>query len=85
MIKSIKKYSYYFLYYVSSFNLKYLKLTKMELTGFATKLFISRISIARLGARFEQTMKLGGQALFMNNALPLLSIVQAKPGATPVD
>ena len=29
-------------------------------------------------------MKLGGQALFVNNALPLLSIVQAKRGAAPV-
>ena len=35
------------------------------------------------GIRFEQTMKLGGQVLFMNNALPLLSIVQAKRGAAP--
>ena len=33
------KFSYYFLYIYSSLNLKYLKLTKMELSRFAMKLF----------------------------------------------
>ena len=42
------------------------------------------MSIARRGARFEQTMKLGaGQALFVNNCLPPLSIVEAKRVAAP--
>ena len=34
------KFSYYFLYISASLNLKYLKLTKMELSRFAMKLFI---------------------------------------------
>ena len=34
------KFSYYFRLYFSSLNLKYLKLTKMELIRFAMKLFI---------------------------------------------
>ena len=49
--------------------------------------------ISRRGARFDQTVCFfffffffwgGGQALFINNALPLLSIFQAKRGAAPV-
>ena len=46
-------------------------------------LLSSMLITCRRGARLEQIMKLGEQALFMNNALPLLSIVQAKPGAAP--
>ena len=40
MIKSITNFLIIFLYF-SSLNLKYLKLTKMELSRFAMKLFIS--------------------------------------------
>ena len=36
----IKEYSWLFSLYFSSLNLKYLKLTKMELSRFAMKLFI---------------------------------------------
>ena len=40
MIKSILQIFLLFYWYFSSLNLKYLKLTKMELTRFAMKLFI---------------------------------------------
>ena len=45
--------------------------------------FRINVMITRRSARYEQTMKLGGQALFVKNALPLLSIVQTKRGAAP--
>ena len=44
------KFSYYFSLYFSSLNLKYLKLTKMELSRFAMKLFMYR-QAAVLGSR----------------------------------
>ena len=42
-------------------------------------------NVCRRGTSFEQTVKLGGQSLFMNNALPPppQSIVQAKRGTAP--